>query len=299
MTMDWEEFPIICRPALPKDTADVFKLTKHIWEGEDYVPKVWSQWLSDPQGLLAVAESRAMIVGLGKLSQLASKEWWLEGLRVDPQFEGHGIASRLNSYLNEYWQRNCSGVIRMATSSKREPVKHLAQKLGYYIVGELSVFESAVLNDQLTFNENKKFSPLKNGDIETAISFIQDPGKVWHPSNLLDIGWQWATPQLQHLEKYVKDEQIWWWRDREGILIQVDKREDAGLWARIRLIACGEDHLQECLDDTRRFAARRGYDRLIWLAPLIKGSEEIIVASGFERTWDSSLLIFEKKHPRS
>jgi hypothetical protein len=45
----WESFqknqPIVCRPALPKDTPDVMELTRTIWEGEDYVPKVWGSGL--------------------------------------------------------------------------------------------------------------------------------------------------------------------------------------------------------------------------------------------------------------
>ena len=47
---------LVCRPALPLDTPGMLLISRQIWEGDDYVPKVWSEWLFDPEGLLAVAE---------------------------------------------------------------------------------------------------------------------------------------------------------------------------------------------------------------------------------------------------
>ena len=42
---------LVCRPALPMDTPQVLDLAKHIWEGHDYIPYVWNDWLADPQGV--------------------------------------------------------------------------------------------------------------------------------------------------------------------------------------------------------------------------------------------------------
>ena len=42
-------FPVVvCRPALPRDTADVLEFSKFIWNGHDYVKYVWDEWLNDP-----------------------------------------------------------------------------------------------------------------------------------------------------------------------------------------------------------------------------------------------------------
>ena len=96
---------VVCRPGLPLDTPGMLKLTSQIWEGEDYVPKVWHEWLFDPDGLLCVAELQGKVVGIGKLTRLSERDWWLEGLRVHPQYEGQRIASRIHSYLLEIWQK--------------------------------------------------------------------------------------------------------------------------------------------------------------------------------------------------
>ena len=49
---------VVCRPALAKDTEEVMELCSHIWDGGDYIPQVWDEWLADPDGLLGVAELR-------------------------------------------------------------------------------------------------------------------------------------------------------------------------------------------------------------------------------------------------
>jgi GNAT superfamily N-acetyltransferase len=292
-----KETPVICRPALPMDTTHVLELTRSIWEGEDYVPKVWADWLADPGGLLAAAECRGVVIGIGKLTKLSPQQWWLEGLRVHPEYEGLGIASRLNDYLLDFWLKTGTGIIRMATSSSREAVKHLAQKKGFHIVGEFSVFEATATSDHEKSGIKRLFSPLGNEDIKPAIEFIQDANRVWSPYHLLDLGWQWVTPQEPFLEDYVKDRQAWWWRDKKGVMIKVDKQEDQELWARVRLLACRAQDLRDCLRELRSFAGQSGYDRITWLAPLTKGYQEIVKETGFQRSWDGSLLIFEKSHP--
>jgi hypothetical protein len=41
---------VLCRQAVE---VDVIEFCKGIWDGEDYVPSVWEDWLQDPNGLLA------------------------------------------------------------------------------------------------------------------------------------------------------------------------------------------------------------------------------------------------------
>jgi len=44
------------------------------------------------------------VIGLSKLSRLSEQDWWLQGLRVHPEFEGRGVASQLNEALMQVWQ---------------------------------------------------------------------------------------------------------------------------------------------------------------------------------------------------
>ena len=77
------------------DTSAVLAMSSLIWEGEDYLHYVWQDWLNDREGLLLVAEYAGKIVGTAKLTRLAEHSWWLEGMRVHPEYEGHGFATHI------------------------------------------------------------------------------------------------------------------------------------------------------------------------------------------------------------
>ena len=283
---------VVCRPALPLDFPGMLELTSQIWEGDDYIPKVWQAWLSDPDGLLAVAEYKSKAVGLGKLTKLSEQDWWLEGLRVHPQFEGRGIASRIHRYLLDIWEKNGSGTIRFATASTREPVKHLARVNGFHLAGEYSTFKCYSRNG----------SP-KNSDPFTQIEVHENQEVVdWFVTHsmerlsfgLMNLGWQFAPPHENYLARYLDDKQIWWWMQDRGVLFLVEKNDGFDTWGRIRQLACDPIDLVDLLSDTLMLSDRLGYAGITWLAPMIPGIENLTAEAGFQRDWDSSLLVFEK-----
>lgn len=289
--------PIVCRPALPMDTPEVIELTRRIWDGEDYVTHVWAEWLQDPDGLLAVAECGGNIVGLGKLTKLSTSDWWMEGLRVHPDHEGRGIASKLNNYLFNYWLRIGSGFLRLATSSSREPVIHLSKQKGFRQVGEFTTYKASTLQSAEEHEAIPRFEPLTTEEIDEAVEFLCDSSKAWLLYGLMNLGWQWATPRTQHFEQYMKDDQVSWWRERQGLLIMVQKSDDSENVARIRMLACSSVDVVAFLLDTCNFAGSKGLDQITWLAPLHPDMEDSLTKAGFERDWEGSLLLFETHFP--
>ena len=282
----------VCRPALPLDTQDMLELTSQIWEGDDYIPKVWQEWLFDPQGLLAVAEFRGKIVGIGKLTRLSKQDWWLEGLRVHPEFEGQRIASLIQTYLLEVWEKIGSGMLRFATLSSREPVKHLAHVNGFHMVGEYSTFKAPSSSD-ISKNEDP-FSQIDPHENEAVVDWLTAPPGEKLAFGLMNLGWQFAPPKQEYLTEYLKKDLAWWWHQDRGLLILVEKRDGVEIWGRVRMLACATDGLVDFLADTNILAARLGYAGITWLAPLTPGIENLALQAGFKRDWESSLLIFEK-----
>ncbi len=287
---------IVCRPALPFDTPGMLELTSRIWEGEDYVPDVWDDWMADPEGLLAVAESGGKVVGFGKLTRLSDSDWWLEGLRVHPEFEGRGIASHLNDYLLDYWQRIGSGVVRLATSSSREQVKHLSRKKGFQIIGEYTTFKALLTDKPTSGSVESLFHSLNRKKVGEALDWLTESGKERLPFGLMDLGWQFAEPIMEYIDRFLQTNQIWWWKDKQGILVMVEKKDGGDRWARIRMLASDVKELDLFLSDVLLFAGDNGYAGVTWLAPLIPQVVKKLSEAGFERDWDASLLIFEKSH---
>ena len=283
---------VVCRPALPLDFTGMLELTSQIWEGDDYVPNVWHAWLFDPEGLLAVAEFKGKVVGLGKLTKLSLQDWWLEGLRVHPQFEGRGVASRIHKYLLDTWEKIGSGTIRFATVSTREPVKHLAQVNGFHLAGEYSTFKCATKNGSP--KNSDPFTQIEVHENQDVVDWFASHSLEWLPFGLLNLGWQFAPPQEKYLAKYLDDKQIWWWKQDRGVIFLAEKNDGSDIWGRVRQLDCDPNDLVALLSDTLILAARFGYAGITWLAPMIPGIEILTAEAGFQRDWESSLLVFEK-----
>jgi GNAT superfamily N-acetyltransferase len=284
---------LVCRPALPKDTAEVMALTSRIWDGHDYVPQYWQEWLDDPLGLLAVAEYGGRVVGLAKLSRYGDDQWWLQGLRVDPEFQGRGIASRLHHYILEHWERHLGGVLRLATSSARLPVHHLCDQTGVRKVGEYLSYVAPALDGPAG-----AFTRMAEGEAGQALDLIRRSELFWLGNGLVDLSWQWGELKEQHLVEAVREGRALWWAAPAGesgaLLVDVDD-EDGQAELFLRVASCSQSDLHAILMDFRRLAAQRGCSRAAWMAPAGDGIRLALDSAGFVRDWDHSLYLYEKR----
>jgi GNAT superfamily N-acetyltransferase len=287
---------IVCRPALPLDTPGMYELTSKIWDGDDYLPKAWEEWLMDTRGLLVVAILYNRVVGIGKLTKLSTDDWWLEGLRVHPQFEGLGIASRIHDYLLSIWEKIGSGKIRFATLSIREPIKHLAQSRSFRIVGEYITFKAPCTKIQPS-NWRNPFSIVELDEIERLDAWFSKRSNRQLAFGLFNLGWQFAPPNLEYLRRNLEEQQIYWWHENQGVLIMVEKQDGSNLWARVRQLVCNPEDLVEILLDTRLIGEKLGFEGITWLAPVLPDVCKSLSAAGYESDWDYSLLVFEKNVP--
>ncbi len=87
------------RPARPEDRDAILAFCSNTWDWGDYIEYVWDEWLQDTQGLLLVAVVDGQPVGIAHLKMLNATDAWLEGMRVDPAYRRHGIASALDTAM--------------------------------------------------------------------------------------------------------------------------------------------------------------------------------------------------------
>jgi GNAT superfamily N-acetyltransferase len=283
----------VCRPALPIDTPQVLELSRQIWEGHDYIPYVWEDWLCDSNGLLCVVEYGSRIVGFGKLTRLSTSQWWLEGLRVHPDFQGQGIASRINDYLLDYWLRHGDGFIRLTTSSERVKVHRMCAHRGFVKTGEYTVYGAPVIDEPVS-----SFTPIQPAEIPQALEFIQHSPALPLLNGLVDQGWRWGEPSAEGLGKPVNTGNAWWWRGRQGLLTYWDDEDENKKYPVLHMIACSLEAMPECLLDYRRLAANRGYDHVEWNAPMNAELLPVLEKAGFRPWWDEVLYLFEKRYPK-
>jgi predicted PurR-regulated permease PerM/GNAT superfamily N-acetyltransferase len=291
---DREELPpgangpsVRIRPARVTDQDDMIHLTAQIWEGHDYVPQVWTDWLSDREGVLAAAEAEGRMVGFGKLTRLGPKEWWLEGLRVEPGYQGLKIGSQLTEYLIQKWQQRRGGVIRLATSSERVQVHHLCERLGFRKAGVFRVMAAAPIARGAC-----EFQPVSAADATEAIALWKS-GASLVGSDLINDNWKWSRFTEEHLMEFIRRQRAWWWK-KSAILLAYERVRDQKQNFEVAAILAPAGSFSPMLRQLRVLAKAQKADRAVWIMPDHLRLKEAAKRAGFIPQGDARLWIFER-----
>jgi GNAT superfamily N-acetyltransferase len=284
---------VVCRPALPLDTEDILRFTSRIWDGDDYVPSVWEEWLADATGACGIAEYHGHAIGLVKMSLLAPGQWWIMGLRVDPDHQHLGVASRLHHYILDQWERIGNGVIRLSTLSSNIPIHHLAERTGFRKILDVSSFTSRARP-----KDENRFRHVKTEELTVACDFACDADSNMLMLGLIDLSWEWAAIDKSILRQAIAEKRLWWWRKRTGLIMTVEDDTDDIRCPLLQYTGCAMEDLTDLLSDYRALAARLGYKYARWVAPLIPQAVKPLNRAGFKRNWDDSLYIYEKYAPK-
>jgi len=130
------------RPARPEDREAVLAFCQQTWEWGDYIEYVWDEWLNNPQGKLFVAIKGGQPVGVANMRMLNETEAWFEGMRVDPTFRQHGIASALfDAQLAEARRRGAT-TARLITESTNTTAIRLLERSSMSRIGAYATFRA-------------------------------------------------------------------------------------------------------------------------------------------------------------
>ncbi|HPF08665.1 MAG: GNAT family N-acetyltransferase [Candidatus Cloacimonetes bacterium] len=93
----------LVRPSCPADRKDLIEISRGIWEGNDYLPKILDRWLQEDW--FFVCEYQGKVIACLKLTTLPDNVLWFEGLRVHRRYQGKGIAKLMNHQLMRFAQQ--------------------------------------------------------------------------------------------------------------------------------------------------------------------------------------------------
>ena len=118
------------RPVRPTDRERIEEITRDVWEGHDYIPRVFDDWVSDAAAAFQAVEVDGVVVGLQRIRPYAEGLVWYEGLRVASSHRRRGIArSMLESAVDEAREQGFREM-RLATGNHAEAVP-LFESLGF------------------------------------------------------------------------------------------------------------------------------------------------------------------------
>jgi N-acetylglutamate synthase-like GNAT family acetyltransferase len=120
------------------DTPAMLEITQNVWEGHDYVPRVWQSWISDHSGILLVAEEKGLVVGFQHAELMPDNTGWLEGIRVREDVQGSGVGSALLAAGIEWSRFSSLSAVRLSTSSDNPASNRMAERAGFNQVAHMA-----------------------------------------------------------------------------------------------------------------------------------------------------------------
>ena len=117
------------REATSFDKNLVLKFCKNTFSWGDYIDKVWSSWLDEGNLFLFETESP---VGICHAFYFQN-QIWIEGIRIDPNFQRQKIASNLVTHAELIGKNNNASFSYMLVDTKNKKSIFLANSLNYKI----------------------------------------------------------------------------------------------------------------------------------------------------------------------
>jgi GNAT superfamily N-acetyltransferase len=294
---------MICRPAIERDLEEIKEFCKTIWDGHDYVPDVIDDWFHDPQGIFAVAEYNGHAIACSKITWLAEGQWWLEGFRVDPNYQGLKVGSRIHHYVDQWWLEHGDGLLRLMTSSKNKSVHHLCESTGFTKLFEVRGYKAEPLYGRADMFTSAAST---DKDLPPVVAFARSRPSLAITNCVVDFGWRFVdatrdrAPTSQFLLYSGLEHNFFWWFKDRGLLIvwdDFDPDEEKHTMG-IGVLACKLEDMAALLTDVRYLAAAQKKTSVFWLAPVHEQVEPALQQAGYSSDWDNTAYVFEKKHPQ-
>jgi RimJ/RimL family protein N-acetyltransferase len=170
------------RPFQVSDIPDILEIAKTTWGGDDHLPSMLDDWLSDSNCNPYVMEEKRKVVSIANLKIIdQGRTGWMEGLRVHPKFREKGLASQMTKHLVEKSNELNLSRFRFVTATVNIATRKLAESVGMKVIGQYSVFWKSYSRN---FKWTHETDTIMSLDKENIVEFVEtNPELV--PNNFL------------------------------------------------------------------------------------------------------------------
>jgi len=277
------------RRARVEDREAVLAFCAHTWEDGDYIDHVWEDWLSDEAGPLLVGLLDGRPVALEKIRLTSPDQVWLEGMRVDPDYRGRGIATCLFHHALDWARAHGARVARLATASNNEAVHRMVAEVGLQRVYNCPYY---IAEEPLEGISPERLGPHAEEEIWSS---LRRWGGLARSHGLYMDGWAWSPLTKDRLQGHLSAGQVWGMRqgaelaalaiarvvshDDEGVVVGLLDGDLAGMRQMalsLRALAWG------CTPPTVEVVPRE--------EPALLG---LLEETGYHRGWEGTFWVFE------
>ncbi len=182
------------RLATNQDKDYVLNFCKNTFSWGDYIDRVWDIWISEPNGILLVAEIEnhnkkepiAIIHGI----LIPEKTIWIEGIRVDPKYRKQKLATNLINLILEYGRKNGAEYSAAIVSIKNKASKGMMKKSEFKILSKWSyISTNQIILPINNFTNNFKIAD--SNDYQQIINFLRNSENFKSSGKKFVKSWRW------------------------------------------------------------------------------------------------------------
>ena len=280
------------RAARPEDREAVLAFCVSTWEWGDYIEYVWDEWLHESNGVLLVATIDGKPVGMANVRMLTETEAWMEGMRVDPAYRNHGVATALFQTEMAEARRRGATTARLITESTNTASIHLIEKSAMHRVGVFAPFRAGLLTElpqRLAGMEMPRLATMS--DLDEIIDYLNVSNIFPVVGGLYYSGFTAYSITGRLLETKIAAEQVYVLRkwDRLDGFALVEPRE--GRWGKqlfIGYIDGTTESISEIAYALRRKVVELGLESVQANVPDLMMVRDAFVGAEYE--WDENLF---------
>lgn len=143
---------------------------KDVWGGHDYIPNVWDDWIRDRSAKMYVLEADGKVVGLNRIRFPEDGSAWFEGVRVHPDYRGHGLATMLGENGMKVAARRGVRTFRLTSNSRNKQAHRQIARMGFKEVARFSIYS---LTKGGKLGRGIEFDPVGPGQLSVATKAIR------------------------------------------------------------------------------------------------------------------------------
>jgi len=275
------------RPAEATDKGPLMSFIKDVWEGHDYIPRIWDEWLRDKTGKMFVVLADGVPVGMNRVRFLEDGSAWFEGARVHPEFRGKGLASALGEYSMRFAREKGVRTFRLTSWSRNKAAHRQIARMSFNESSRISAYEPG---------EGTRFLPQRGvrlaepRDIPRITRLITESREFRLGSGVFWDAFKATTLGQTTIKKLVGEGSIW--TSGESVVIGRLGGEGGEIWKQVCFLAGKEDETVRLVKHVFGLKGRAKTTRRIVYLP--QGSRSIgrLRRTGFIRL--TSLILFER-----
>jgi len=280
------------REARPSDKEPLMGFIKDIWEGHDYVPYVWDDWMKDKDSKVLVVLADGKQVGMNHVRFLEDGSAWFEGARVHPDFRGLGMASALGEKSMQIACGRGVNVFRLTSGTWNKQAHRQIARMRFRESSRVSVY---VPSERMRLGPQKGVRRGESDDLADVVKTIRRSREF-----ALGSGVMWDVFAAKALTREVIAGALgegYVYLAEGALAIAKQGGEGRENWRQVGFLTGKPEGTVRLVRHFFGLRGRRKVDRRLAYVP--QGSRVITALRGAGMKRDYALILFERKAANS